>query len=788
LWISTQNGLNRFDGYNFRQYYAGESNRTLQKNHIQDLYKDSFGQLWISYFRGGIDRFDTETGVFYSYRPDSSNKSSISSVDFSSTLSSDNFVRFFEDDENILWIASEKGINRFNRSTDNFTSYQFDGNNFFGLSDNIITSIVEDKYGYLWIGTYDGLNRLNKSTGTIERVITSSSNPELGAKPIISNLLPRKDGSLLVGTVNMGLFVIKNSNSEAPVHFTQYLNEFSSNKHEISIYKIIEISNGRVLFGTASGLYEFHEYEKSSVINRIDAIAESEVNNLLEDDNGYIWVSRSTTAKNKNSLYRFDKDIKDYKAFGDKKTVYYSLHDVPISKIYSNNDGIIYLGTAKHGLYKININAKRFHLINSTSSDGLYITDNDVYSIYEDSDNNLWVGTSRALDRLDLNTNKTYSFNNEKSIKHNISFEYSNTLDSKLIGVIKETKDNKLWLGSFDYKISKYDPSKKLFLNFHHNPNDSSSFTGWSTRTICITKAGVTYFGGNDMGLCKLNADGKSFTHYKEFDKNGINELTIYSLTEDKEGLIWMGTYKGLVKFNPNTEKFTSYRDNEYKLGYSITSVLEPKVHESDDVLWLGTNVGLKKFNKKTKIFELFTKEDGLPDNTVLGVLEDSDGNLWISTLNGLAKFNSITNEVNSYSLQDGIQGNEFNEGAYFMNEKGIMYFGGTNGITYFDPKEIKLSSSHGKAIITGLKINQKYVNVNDTINGEIVLTKEIPYTDEINLTYDDKIISIEFSSSNFESPYDTKYRFRLEGLEEEWNVVESNQRFANYTNLASGT
>jgi len=149
VWISTQNGLNRYDGYDFKKYYAGKSKQTLNKNHITSLFKNSFEQLWITYYNGGLDRYSLESELFHSYSPDSLDSNSLSSINTSTNIENDAII--FEDKSFNLWIGTDRGINLYNRESDSFTSFQFDQNNNNSISSNKITSISEDNFGNLWI-------------------------------------------------------------------------------------------------------------------------------------------------------------------------------------------------------------------------------------------------------------------------------------------------------------------------------------------------------------------------------------------------------------------------------------------------------------------------------------------------------------------------------------------------------------------------------------------------------------------------------------------------------------
>ncbi|UCH13684.1 MAG: response regulator, partial [Bacteroidales bacterium] len=790
LWFGTQDGLNRYDGYEFKVYYAGKSNKTPSKSWIIDLYKDKYGQIWIFYQDKGLDRFDPQKETFYSYYPDSLNPESISSNSFFSSVEV-NYVRFFEDRDSTLWIATDKGLNKYIRETDSFESLRNKPWSSNSLSCDSISTIAEDKFGYLWIGTHNGLNRLNKKTGQIKCYFSSDNKLEDEHLNVISCIHFEPDSTVWIGTVHDGLYIINNAYTEEKVKYTQLIKEPLNPNYEPTVYQIYNTTSGNLLIGTEQGLYHRLEDNEGIQLKRIQEITNVQVSQIIEDDNGYIWIGSG--GRNLRKIFRMHPNMTDIQVFEKDKNSIYSFGGENVQFFCKGKNGLLWIGTEKGGVYKVDLYAKKFRNLNDNPRNKSHLTNNQVYSIYEDSKNNLWVGTALELNKISLVNGNMKGFNNNRILKTGITWEYSENLSAKLIGVIKETKDNKLWMGSFDYKISLYDPSKNRFLNFHQNENDSSAFHIWSMRSICETSSGDVYFGGTENGLCKLNNDGKSFLYYPVSERgyDGTNDSWINIIIEDSDHIIWIGTLTGgLNRFDPVTGKFSYFinipADSNTISNDYVRCILEPEII-GEDILWIGTNGGLNKFDKKTGVFKSYTIEIGFPNNTILGILEDNTGRLWISTNKGLVHFDPITEQFKLYTYEDGLQSNEFNEGAYFKSKSGVLYFGGVNGITYFKPDEIDDNPYKGEAVLTAFKINQNPVSANDTVDGRVILNTSISYTSKIILNHRDKILSFEFASTHMVAPKKVKYRYKLEGFEEEWNEVTSKQRFANYTNIPSG-
>jgi signal transduction histidine kinase/DNA-binding NarL/FixJ family response regulator len=330
-------------------------------------------------------------------------------------------------------------------------------------------------------------------------------------------------------------------------------------------------------------------------------------------------------------------------------------------------------------------------------------------------------------------------------------------------------------------------------MSFHHNPSDPKSFKIWSMRTICVTRNNEVYFGGTGTGMANYNEKERDFNYFPvtEKEEKGTSDAWINTIFEDSEGILWIGTsLGGLNRFDPKNGSFKHYKHNpEDKMSIGnnlVKSILEPKIH-GDNILWVGTHGGLQKFDKKTGTFETFDKSKGLPSNTIHGILEDPKGYLWISSNKGLSCFDPVTLNVRNYTLEDGLQSDEFNEGAYFLNNKGIMYFGGVNGITWFDPSQLKDNPYDAKPVITGFSLFNVPVLPFDTIDNRVILQKNISSQDKIILTHKDRIISFEFSSLHFVSAKKTQFRYMLEGFETTENIVDASKRFASYTNIPTG-
>ena len=792
IWIGTQDGLNRYDGYGFRTYYKGDSHRSPSDSWVSDLYIDNSNQLWITYSGVGLDRFDPLTETFYTYLPDSLSEGSISSNLFSPGQTSLS-RSFFEDSDGHLWIGTANGLNLYHRSEDTFTIFRHDPEDPHSLSDNRIVHLFEDAGGFLWVGTVNGLNRMDRSTGWVKRYAAVAGSDRHLNDGEISAGYAAPDGSIWVGTQHGGLNIITDPDNEnARVH--HLVDKPLNPNHLPGIYNIVRSSSGEMLVASNHGLYRIIKNNDQFEEQLFPETRGIRMFHMIVDSRGFIWASSNDNEE--RSLFRLSPDLQTIESFQARSSDPYMYGGGRVQDLLESRTGQVWIGTEKHGVYRVDLNARKFMTIDNYMGRGLYITNNEVYSIYEDPDRLLYIGTKLELNRIDLRTGSLREYHNEINLKRNLTWEYSRELTANLIGVIKPTPDGKIWMGAFDYKVSLYDPEKEMFLNFHLNEPDSTAFHLWSLRSICITRDRQVYFGATDNGLCRLREDGLSFEYFpvvKTGNPSGTNDYHIQYIYEDSEGILWLGTHSGgLNRFDPVTGLFQHMVHDPSDPGSisnnRVKCILEPEIH-NDEILWVGTNNGgLNRFDKQTGKFTTFTMEDGLPSNTIHGILEDKVGNLWFSTNRGLVQFDPVTEKISIYTAEDGLVGNEFNEGAFFKNSDGIMYFGGTNGINYFNPEEIKKKPEYDAPVIfTGITLSGVPVLPNDTVHGRVVLDRSISYVDHITLTHKDRIVSFEFASLDMAAAGKIRYRYMLEGFDDTWNEVDASQRFISYTNIPSG-
>ncbi len=734
MWFGTPEGLNKYDGYTFTNYnythYNPEQENNARGNSIKDIVEDSKGNLWIATSHG-LHMLDRNTNNFTSY---------FNSPSDSGSLSSDFITSLDLDHDGTLWVGTSSsdesnpaGIHKFDPVAKKFLRFTVDQpNGFNGNGIYAILSVLSDHSGNVWAGTNAGLYVLDRETNTITN--------------FFENII--KDNAL--SRLNVGV-----------VFEDSHQNLWIGGRHDgLFLYDRKENALKRFKKG---------EHSKSLSSNAILSIA--------EDKSGLIWVGTENGGLNiyNPKLGTFDKHMADLGgSTGLNSNSIYALH--------RDAKGDMWLGTFSGGVNYFNVDGNKFnHYRKGASAHNL--NNNFIFCVREDSKGNILLGTDGG--GLNIYNPKTDQFT---SLQHEEGNPNSIT-GNHVLSTIEDSYGN-LWVGTWGEGVTMFNKKTGRYTHFKHDPSDSSSLGGdnaWvifedSQRNIWVG----TYWGGLNL----YDRETQEFKRYQRDDQNSqtIANNMINAIAEGKNGEIWIGTVGGgLDLLNKNTGQFIHHFHQPDQNSISDNFVNNIYVDTVGN-LWIATGVGLDYFDREKNIFTAYTSEDGLPHNFINSIVDDLEGNLWITTNGGLSKFNVKNKNFTNYTEADGLQGLEFKMHAAHRSQSGILYFGGINGLNKINPDEISTEIPFDPPItFTNFQIFNKPVAVANKQAPHSPLTKDISETEDITLTYDQSVISIEFASLNYASRKTRNYAYQLENFDKEWNYVGTN-RTATYTNLEPGT
>lgn len=302
------------------------------------------------------------------------------------------------------------------------------------------------------------------------------------------------------------------------------------------------------------------------------------------------------------------------------------------------------------------------------------------------------------------------------------------------------------------------------------------------------------------FGLYILKQEGgsKRLINFPGSDQPGkLSSSNIRSILEDSYGNIWIGTDQGLNLVTPEEQAkedpfFRVFKREAGNPGSISHNYILPIFQAKDGTIWVGTmGGGLNKMNYHSNpdsiSFSAYTTANGLPNNSIKGILEDDYGSLWISSNKGLTRFDVKNDIFADFNISDGIQDYEFGELAACKRKSGELIFGGVNGINVYNPIEILNDMVAPKVALTDFQVLNQSVKAGEKVRGRVILEEGINHVAKVKLKYAENSFAIYFSSLHFSSPANNKFKYMLKGFDADWIHTGADKRFAKYTNLSPG-
>lgn len=740
IWVGTEDGLNKFDGYDFKIYRNIRNDKTsLPDNFVYALCPASDGGVWIGTNSGGLAKY--------------------------------------------------------NVAADNFTSYQnipFDESS---LSNNRVESVFEDSLGMVWVGTDGGgLCLLNPETGKMVRYMLDDTNPTSISSNSIIGTLEDKNGGIWVRTRSDIEFFDKENESFTPLQIP--LVDWNSPSDMSGSFYID--SDGFIWTTIGNALVKVNPSTKEFEVIHFSNFPEEQISliDIYPLNDQYLWLS------DYNGVFLFNKQDYSVQYFSNDEKRPNSIAFGGCLAIMQDRTGSLWVGINSKGISKLNINRKKFthfkHDPNRVSTIGGSV----IKALLVDSEKNIWASVESKLEKLIYSEYGYETYARDTSSKYSnlftvlpncfledsygniwigswgegikilpggelegmIELQSDGTQASVLDDIIQafhEDKFGNVWIGT-ELGLCLYNPITGQFRNFLHDPVNVNSPAPYGVQANCIvedafgsiwvgTWGGLTRIIPDDITENTFDANYSFVRYLNDPDNNNtISDNRIISLQYDK-------------KFNSNEIYAGTYGTGLNRIIFDELDI------ENNEV-------------------KIYTRFEGMPNDVVYGILYDNNGELWLSTNEGLANFNPKAEEFIIYDVNDGLQANQFYWGARAKGNDGELLFGGINGFNMFYPEEIVSDQTIPSVVFTDLKVLNQSVKVGEKINKNVILKKGINKSDRISLSHHENVFTIEFAGLHFAYPNNNAYRYMLEGFDDEWIEVDSRKRFASYTNLDHGT
>lgn len=615
---------------------------------------------------------------------------------------------------------------------ENFTTSQ-------GLSNNSVVDIESDTDGGLWIATWDGLNYFD---GYNFKVFKNNFNDP---KTISSNYITKlkKDAAGRIWIIT----------KEGYVNCYLRNDEFEKFKFKTTPKNIYLSQKGNIVIETNKGYYEY--------INK--AFAQIATNNVVKTDHSNL-----------------------------KKVLLAKYPKLIINDVLKDKFGNIWFATRENGLYIITNENKIVNLTADLYAPYSFKT-NEIETLHNDDFGNIWLGLKDGgLSMAFTGSDKISSI-----LPHPVKEPY---LPDETIRAITKDSKGKIWLGYYTRGLYYCNENSHFYEKFKIDKAKDSP--DWERIRSLFTSSDGSLWAGTYKGILRIS--NNKCTSYENSVTNGASINRCYSFYEDQNKQLWMGCWGGLAKFNLITGQFEKFKGQELLSKYHIRNVKKNNqnliistenngvivfnltnnslkqittkegilgnsiysvfIDNQSDNYWVASLGGVSVFNKKTGVVKNITESEGLPSHMVYGIIDNGD-KVWISTTKGIASIDKKKYTVTSYNPDHGWQATEFSEGAYYQDLNGNLFFGGVEGLNYFNPGTIHTSNSNAKI---KLKI--------DGVENSSGSIEKSFSSNKLEI----EVIPILFPRKR------TDIYYKLEGRDEKWIPLPANNKIE-YSNLSSG-
>ena len=742
------------------QFYHLTPDDGLSQVSIEAMLHDARGYLWVG-TQDGLNRYDGHRFRIFKHRPSDSTSVSGNSI---SCLHEDRFGR--------IWVGTDnRGLSVYLPQEDRFVVVP--------LGESLSTSVTAIKQGNkdeIWIGTrHSGLHRVSLEEGSRPASIRiDEENPELNSITALEDLgkeqlLLGKDGSVLELTIQDSSHSLRT----LPTPGLQ------------GVVKAFEVEGEKVWIGTENSLYLFNRAKYRGQIQDLQRPAgESqsrpyEINDLHLDDQYRLWIAAGhgliqlsdwnpvSTRFETNRTYQHD--------INDQSTL---SHSSVLSLSIDSRQ--IYIGTSRY----LNLlqSKPKFNIVRRAPKAGTSINNNIVFSFFKDEPSgDLWVGTSGG--GLNLYRGDNYYYFTESNDVNSIS-------DNIIRGIEKDS-DNNLWLATTKglslLNLNTFSPEKPSFQTYisdfsadglaHNNLRDVLFHDG----QIWIISAG----GGLSRFIGDISQGNFSFQtfRYDPDDENSLNADFIHAIIPGLEPRsYWLGTENGLCHMAFSSSDYSTPVFNRFRTEVNnSTSLPDNAVYDlafdQAGELWIGTSYGLASYNSSTHEFKRYYTEDGLAGNVIYSVQPDELGQLWIGTNNGLSVLNPSNGYFRSYDESEGLQDREFNIKSKLIDSEGNIYLGGISGFNTFNPIDFVDSNTPLPVYVENILVEE--LNRNGSLR--------IPFANgKIEISHKSFPLHIGFSAPDADPLRTIQYEYMLEPLRNTWNNLGDQNRIS-FPDLAPG-
>lgn len=719
-------------------------------------------------------------------------------------LSSSMINSVYQDKKGVVWIATEDGLNRYDAAK--FTVYKNDPQNENTLKNNYARIMFEDSKDNFYVGTLTGLQLYDRACESFTTIPMKFTTGDYYGNANISSIIERKNGDIVIGTSGHGIFIINPAQAKKEALqqldlVPSYLVDYVYEDHDETLWIVTP----------DKGIFHINKNKKISNYNSSDGIIWP--SSICEDNKGDLYIGCL-----KNGLFRYDRKQKRLIHISYNKT------PLPIKTLYPIENKI-YIGTDGNGLKIYNTEKQTIEEgnINTASFD---FKKSKVHSILKDKQGNIWLGLFQKGVMIVPTIINNFNYIGYKSSTQNI-------IGSSCVMSVCQSHDGTLWVGTDNDGIYGISPNASSCRHF--TPSSDSHSVSPTLMSIYEDSQHDLWLGSYRDGLAKMNPHNGHCDYVKLKLPNGEKVQSVYSIVEDSHQQLWIGTMgTGLYRISlktgeiytcPSPQNGLEYRSDgnmlhnrwincllhtrndklyigtydglgcldiptmNFATTYKVNRLLTGEViyalyEDAEGLIWIGTAQGLRCLTPATGEIKEYGMKDGLPSNSISAIKGDSEDHLWISTNFGISHFDKKANNFVNFYASDGLQGNEFTKGTAFATENKLI-FGGTGGVTIFDPLKIINHNKKPEIRIADFYIHDRQVRLGMKSGRYDIVKASVPDATTFHLSHKDNSFSIEFSAMEFYSPERISYAYSFNNSH--WVNLQQGSNRVSFSDLAPG-
>lgn len=699
-----------------------------------------------------------------------------------------------QDTQGFLWFGTaENGVMRFDGRK--VVLFEFDKMSENGLSHNDAGNLMLDQQGNIWIGTWGGgANLYNPKTGRFENFIHSDSESNSISSNRIQSLLHDQTGTVWLGTYDKGLNQYLGNNQFESITKTD---DGDTSLSHNRIWDIADADDEHLWVATSYGLNRFNKNTKTFThfypdpanktptdANEIRSILISKKNTfyvatqqgpfMFEANTGVFTPILSTEKQPLGQVNSMIEDRDGYIWFVTASGIYrYDNSIESLEKLnlgYSNgfriifedSYGVIWITNEVHGIFKLTPQRK-FKSINSpklASPNGLLVDENgDIVIASSSSALFKWHVRAQMLESL-----FEPIFTKENGLINNGAVE-------KPI-LLKQDRET-LWLAQ-DQGLAKINLESKQ-VEIIQYPKTAANYQEFrELRSLAFDKQGNLWIGTYKNGVYLYNTKTQTFEHLNHL--HGLSHPEVLKLFYDNAHNMWVGTGAGISLWLPKQQRFRVFKMEGSDESSLLGSIVQDIYQAKNGDIWIATQKGLNRYLPQSQKFQRFSELNGLPTSLIRAVVDDENGNLWLTTNKGISKLNPNSGEVTNYDGREGILGSNYYANSLVVGANDTLFTSSQRGVEYFSTDFEEKQAKSPNVVLTGFsKMGERQK-----------LATPYSYVTDIDLSYQDYFVSFEFSVLDFSAPNKNQYAYKLEGYDDNWIEIGNNNS-ASFTNLDGG-